>query len=145
MMSPVLLGGVGEIRTLASLTTPNDLANRPLQPLEYHSIFTSRFLCDRCYINRWIHACQDKNKDCHTKPQDSVGSPLSFIILCFDVEIASDMLWRTRADRIGGLGLLHALTRCLGAILLCFTKGLLEAARAQHRRIHILRCLLRGA
>ena len=37
MMSPVLLGGVGEIRTLASLTTPNDLANRPLQPLEYHS------------------------------------------------------------------------------------------------------------
>lgn len=31
-------GGVGEIRTLASLTTPNDLANRPLQPLEYHSI-----------------------------------------------------------------------------------------------------------
>ena len=32
-------GGVGEIRTLASLTTPNDLANRPLQPLEYHSTY----------------------------------------------------------------------------------------------------------
>ena len=30
-------GGVREIRTLAGLATSNDLANRPLQPLEYHS------------------------------------------------------------------------------------------------------------
>ena len=32
-------GGVGGIRTLAPVTRPNDLANRPLQPLEYHSIW----------------------------------------------------------------------------------------------------------
>ena len=31
-------GGVGEIRTLAGFNPPNDLANRPLQPLEYHSV-----------------------------------------------------------------------------------------------------------
>ena len=31
-------GGVREIRTLAGLATSNDLANRPLQPLEYHSM-----------------------------------------------------------------------------------------------------------
>ena len=31
-------GGVAGIWTLAGLTPPNDLANRPLQPLEYHSI-----------------------------------------------------------------------------------------------------------
>ncbi len=30
-------GGLG-IRTLATVTRPNDLANRPLQPLEYHSM-----------------------------------------------------------------------------------------------------------
>ncbi len=30
-------GGVREIRTLAPVTRSNDLANRPLQPLEYHS------------------------------------------------------------------------------------------------------------
>ena len=34
-----IIGGVREIRTLAGLTTSNDLANRPLQPLEYHSIY----------------------------------------------------------------------------------------------------------
>ena len=33
-------GGVGEIRTLAPVAQPNDLANRPLQPLEYHSVKT---------------------------------------------------------------------------------------------------------
>ena len=33
-----LNGGVGEIRTLAPVTQSNDLANRPLQPLEYHSV-----------------------------------------------------------------------------------------------------------
>ena len=38
-ISLISYGGVGEIRTLASLTTPNDLANRPLQPLEYHSTY----------------------------------------------------------------------------------------------------------
>ena len=31
-------GGVERIRTSAPVTQPNDLANRPLQPLEYHSI-----------------------------------------------------------------------------------------------------------
>ena len=30
-------GGVREIRTPAPVTRSNDLANRPLQPLEYHS------------------------------------------------------------------------------------------------------------
>ena len=30
-------GGVERIRTSAPVTQPNDLANRPLQPLEYHS------------------------------------------------------------------------------------------------------------
>ena len=35
-------GGVGGIRTLAPVTRPNDLANRPLQPLEYHSIMAER-------------------------------------------------------------------------------------------------------
>ena len=51
-ISLISCGGVGEIRTLASLTTPNDLANRPLQPLEYHSTYADwfsihweRFLC----------------------------------------------------------------------------------------------------
>ena len=34
----ILNGGVGEIRTLAGFNPPNDLANRPLQPLEYHSV-----------------------------------------------------------------------------------------------------------
>ena len=29
---------MGEIRTLAPVTQSNDLANRPLQPLEYHSM-----------------------------------------------------------------------------------------------------------
>ena len=33
--TPVCNGGKGGIRTLAGLTTPNGLANRPLQPLEY--------------------------------------------------------------------------------------------------------------
>ena len=31
-------GGATGIRTLAGLTTSNDLANRPLEPLEYCSI-----------------------------------------------------------------------------------------------------------
>ena len=31
-------GGVGGFRTLARVTPSNDLANRPLQPLEYHSM-----------------------------------------------------------------------------------------------------------
>ena len=31
-------GGATGIRTLAGLTTSNDLANRPLEPLEYRSI-----------------------------------------------------------------------------------------------------------
>ena len=35
-------GGATGIRTLAGLTTSNDLANRPLEPLEYRSV-----------INRW--------------------------------------------------------------------------------------------
>ena len=30
-------GGVERIRTSAPVTQPNDLANRPLKPLEYHS------------------------------------------------------------------------------------------------------------
>ena len=30
------------IRTSAPVTQPNDLANRPLQPLEYHSIMAER-------------------------------------------------------------------------------------------------------
>lgn len=40
--SEVLLiasGGVERIRTSAPVTQPNDLANRPLKPLEYHSIY----------------------------------------------------------------------------------------------------------
>ena len=32
-------GGVGGIRTHARVTPSNDLANRPLQPLEYHSVW----------------------------------------------------------------------------------------------------------
>ena len=31
-------GGVERIRTSAPVTQPNDLANRPLKPLEYHSM-----------------------------------------------------------------------------------------------------------
>ena len=31
-------GGVERIRTSAAVAHTNDLANRPLQPLEYHSI-----------------------------------------------------------------------------------------------------------
>ena len=34
-------GGKGGIRTLAGLTTPNGLANRPLQPLEYFPVAES--------------------------------------------------------------------------------------------------------
>ena len=37
-ISLISCGGVGEIRTLAAVTHSNDLANRPLQPLEYHSV-----------------------------------------------------------------------------------------------------------
>lgn len=35
--STLFYGGVREIRTPAPVTRSNDLANRPLQPLEYHS------------------------------------------------------------------------------------------------------------
>ena len=35
-------GGVERIRTSAPVAQPNDLANRPLQPLEYHSIMAER-------------------------------------------------------------------------------------------------------
>ena len=34
----ILFGGAGGIRTLAPVARSNDLANRPLQPLEYRSI-----------------------------------------------------------------------------------------------------------
>ena len=37
-------GGEGGIRTRAALTNPNDLANRPLEPLEYFSPFSSIFI-----------------------------------------------------------------------------------------------------
>ena len=38
MPGSLLNGGVERIRTSAPVTQPNDLANRPLQPLEYHSV-----------------------------------------------------------------------------------------------------------
>ena len=53
-------GGVERIRTSAPVTQPNDLANRPLQPLEYHSVYmagavrielTTYGFGDRCSTN----------------------------------------------------------------------------------------------
>ena len=53
-------GGVERIRTSAPVTQPNDLANRPLKPLEYHSIYmagavrielTTYGFGDRCSTN----------------------------------------------------------------------------------------------
>lgn len=44
-----LSGGVGGIRTPAPVARSNDLANRPLQPLEYHSISVTY---SRYYISR---------------------------------------------------------------------------------------------
>ena len=41
-MTLISSGGVERIRTSAPVTQPNDLANRPLQPLEYHSIMAER-------------------------------------------------------------------------------------------------------
>ena len=38
----IFSGGVERIRTSAPVTQPNDLANRPLQPLEYHSVMAER-------------------------------------------------------------------------------------------------------
>ncbi len=44
-----LIGGAGGIRTLAPVTQSNDLANRPLQPLEYRSIMKIDFaLGNKC-------------------------------------------------------------------------------------------------
>ena len=45
-MSAIDFGGGGEIRTLASLTTTNGLANRPLQPLGYSSVRCGAVCCD---------------------------------------------------------------------------------------------------
>ena len=50
-----IIGGVREIRTLAGLTTSNDLANRPLQPLEYHSIYRLTRLVYYKYIRMSIN------------------------------------------------------------------------------------------
>ena len=41
-MTLISSGGVERIRTSAPVTQPNDLANRPLQPLEYHSVMAER-------------------------------------------------------------------------------------------------------
>ena len=38
--TPILYGGEDGIRTHAALANPNDLANRPLQPLEYFSRYS---------------------------------------------------------------------------------------------------------
>ena len=59
-MTLISSGGVERIRTSAPVTQPNDLANRPLQPLEYHSVYmagavrielTTYGFGDRCSTN----------------------------------------------------------------------------------------------
>ena len=58
-MTLISSGGVERIRTSAPVTQTNDLANRPLQPLEYHSVMagavrielTTYGFGDRCSTN----------------------------------------------------------------------------------------------
>ena len=74
-------GGVGEIRTLAAVTHSNDLANRPLQPLEYHSVCdwcaSYRKICPQAsdirYNNRPMPPCQ---------PKFSVSYMISLVFPC---------------------------------------------------------------
>ena len=74
-------GGVERIRTSAPVTQPNDLANRPLQPLEYHSVMAERVGFEPTHLLQ------------PTGFQDRTLQPLEYLSITNSISIA-----------LGGLG-----------------------------------------